>query len=441
LKRSQETTGFSRLGFSLRVILLPFFWAVEIRLLPDATSDLQTIVLVDSAETKVRTIAKKGHLIMSSSNVLSLPVPEVGAGQIEFLNEIERETLVTKEHLIERHLSHAVEVGAALKVIRDGRLYRETHPTFEAYLAERFDLSRSYAYGLIDAAAMHENLNEHFDVLPVNEFQGRPMAKLTPDQQINAWGKVMRGTEGKNPTNKIVKAVVREMVEEAKLAAKLFDADLEAKLDTDNFLSGNPLELMDKIAPGTGDLLLIGNPSGSTNAAAGSRLSELLTVAAVIMKPDHQLLIFSNLVDDRPFLTAAEAKGYEVGVPFRWISDATRSPLDWSAKSVEHSILHLRRGNAGLVDRISNVIECDEEISKLHPAQRPLALIRTLIEAATRAGDTVIDPTAGAATANIACRQLGRNCIGIESDPQVYQAGIERLAEFDHTNNLDDINQ
>jgi hypothetical protein len=38
------------------------------------------------------------------------------------------------ENVIERGLSTFVEVGNALLEIRDSKLYRETHPTFEAYL-------------------------------------------------------------------------------------------------------------------------------------------------------------------------------------------------------------------------------------------------------------------------------------------------------------------
>lgn len=45
-----------------------------------------------------------------------------------------------------------VAVGTALKEIRDGLLYREEFLTFEAYVDERHELSRSRGYQLIDAA-------------------------------------------------------------------------------------------------------------------------------------------------------------------------------------------------------------------------------------------------------------------------------------------------
>jgi hypothetical protein len=46
-----------------------------------------------------------------------------------------------------------IAIGEALTKIRDGKLYRETHKTFEAFTLERFGLARSSAYEYIDAAA------------------------------------------------------------------------------------------------------------------------------------------------------------------------------------------------------------------------------------------------------------------------------------------------
>lgn len=59
---------------------------------------------------------------------------------------------------LERTVDRAVEVvgriaGEALATIRDERLYRLTHPTFEAYVQERWGFSRATAYRMIDTAA------------------------------------------------------------------------------------------------------------------------------------------------------------------------------------------------------------------------------------------------------------------------------------------------
>ena len=43
------------------------------------------------------------------------------------------------EHIIDQGIKTFVEVGHALLVIRDERLYRERHETFEDYLRQRWD--------------------------------------------------------------------------------------------------------------------------------------------------------------------------------------------------------------------------------------------------------------------------------------------------------------
>lgn len=59
---------------------------------------------------------------------------------------------------LERTVDRAVEVagkiaGEALATIRDERLYRLTHSTFEAYVTDRWGFSRATAYRMIDAAS------------------------------------------------------------------------------------------------------------------------------------------------------------------------------------------------------------------------------------------------------------------------------------------------
>lgn len=50
-----------------------------------------------------------------------------------------------------------VAAGAALSAIRDAKLYRETHATFEGYCQERWGLSRPRAYQLIEATGVQAN--------------------------------------------------------------------------------------------------------------------------------------------------------------------------------------------------------------------------------------------------------------------------------------------
>ena len=53
-----------------------------------------------------------------------------------------------------------------------------------------------------------------------------------------------------------------------------------------------------------------------------------------------------------------------------------------------------------------------------HPTQKPLALLKFLINAYCPPGGTVLDPTLGSGTTLIACELTGRTCIGAEPDPR-----------------------
>ncbi|MDL2289938.1 site-specific DNA-methyltransferase [Paludibacteraceae bacterium OttesenSCG-928-F17] len=56
----------------------------------------------------------------------------------------------------------------------------------------------------------------------------------------------------------------------------------------------------------------------------------------------------------------------------------------------------------------------DTETPKIHPTQKPVALIRRLIEIFTDKGDVVIDPVAGSGTTLFAAAQCGRSAYGFE---------------------------
>jgi site-specific DNA-methyltransferase (adenine-specific) len=63
---------------------------------------------------------------------------------------------------------------------------------------------------------------------------------------------------------------------------------------------------------------------------------------------------------------------------------------------------------------------------KLHPAQKPEALMRWCVE---KTEGMVLDPFMGSGTTGVACVQLGRPFIGIELDPYYFAIACSRLEE------------
>lgn len=64
----------------------------------------------------------------------------------------------------------------------------------------------------------------------------------------------------------------------------------------------------------------------------------------------------------------------------------------------------------------------------LHPTQKPVALMEYLIRTYTNEGDTVLDNCMGSGTTGVACKNTGRNFIGIERDPEYFRIASDRIA-------------
>jgi hypothetical protein len=110
------------------------------------------------------------------------------------------------ETVIENGFQTFVEVGNALFEIRDSKLYRQTHSTFETYCRERWQMVASRARQLIGAAEIAVNLQSVTTVTPTSERQVRPLAKLEPEQQKEAWQ--MATSINPHPTAELVSEVV-----------------------------------------------------------------------------------------------------------------------------------------------------------------------------------------------------------------------------------------
>jgi len=69
-----------------------------------------------------------------------------------------------------------------------------------------------------------------------------------------------------------------------------------------------------------------------------------------------------------------------------------------------------------------------------HPTQKPVPLMEYLIKTYTDEGDTVLDNTMGSGTTGVACKNLGRNFIGMEQDKEYFRIANDRIfsKEFNH---------
>lgn len=186
----------------------------------------------------------------SSTPVAVEVVAETPVVDDELSYEEERDRL----HL-ERKVERAFyEAGKALRELRDRRLYRSTHRTFEGYCRDRFGFTHRRINYLIAGSQVVENLqmgtigsqtqeNEKMgtigsqiqngtqgeslpdqemgtngaqtemgtnglQILPTNERQIRSLVQLEPEQQREVWQQAVTEAGGKVPSGRIVKNIV-----------------------------------------------------------------------------------------------------------------------------------------------------------------------------------------------------------------------------------------
>ena len=76
---------------------------------------------------------------------------------------------------------------------------------------------------------------------------------------------------------------------------------------------------------------------------------------------------------------------------------------------------------------IIEIANCANKKDRVHPTQKPVALMEYLIKTYTNEGETVLDFTAGSFTTGVACVNLNRNFIGIEKDEHYFEIGSKRI--------------
>lgn len=101
----------------------------------------------------------------------------------EIISLEESRRLIALEGVIETGKRTFVEVGLALAEIRDSKLYRVGHATFEAYCRAKWGFAKSYAYDLIKGATTVAALPANLSAIADTEGKAREVAKVAPDRR------------------------------------------------------------------------------------------------------------------------------------------------------------------------------------------------------------------------------------------------------------------
>lgn len=160
------------------------------------------------------------------------------------------EELKNLESVINRNLKSFYEVGRALMTIRDRELYKlkngGIYNTFEAYCKETWSFTSSRARQIILATERIENIKSVTTVTHITERQTRPLARLEPEQQKEAWQKAVETA----PEGKVTAAHVAKIVDQVKPKIKdkpVFEKELVSE-DFQNAFDNMVIELKNAAA-------------------------------------------------------------------------------------------------------------------------------------------------------------------------------------------------
>ena len=62
-----------------------------------------------------------------------------------------------------------------------------------------------------------------------------------------------------------------------------------------------------------------------------------------------------------------------------------------------------------------------------HSTEKPVALMSWILKYYSKEGDVVLDPTMGSGSTGVSCKEMNRNFIGIEKDPEIYEVAVNRI--------------
>ncbi len=62
-----------------------------------------------------------------------------------------------------------------------------------------------------------------------------------------------------------------------------------------------------------------------------------------------------------------------------------------------------------------------------HSTEKPVELIKWLLKYYSKQGDIVLDPTMGSGSSGVACKEMKRDFIGMEMNPEIYEVAVNRI--------------
>jgi DNA modification methylase len=104
-----------------------------------------------------------------------------------------------------------------------------------------------------------------------------------------------------------------------------------------------------------------------------------------------------------------------------------------SYEQIQFTVAKTNRACAGVMRKRKNAVltykKLKGALATRHPTEKPVPLLRDLVESSSKFDDVVLDPFMGVGSTGVAALLEGRRFVGVEIDPDYFSTAAERLRE------------
>lgn len=179
------------------------------------------------------------------------------------------------------------------------------------------------------------------------------------------------------------------------------------------------------------------------NTDVNFKIAEYMHFCSKLLKKEPKernqapaMIVFCAFDQDALVVEYGKKYGFKHHYPIFFIKNYSAQVLKANMKIVgatEHAIVLYRdklpkfRNGGKMVFDWMEWRRDSKEIPKIHPTQKPINLLKKLIEIFTDPGDIVIDPCAGSGSTLYAAYELGRHSYGFEVDKGIYEEAMQKM--------------
>lgn len=201
------------------------------------------------------------------------------------------------------------------------------------------------------------------------------------------------------------------------------------------FRSGSDFRAQERVVRAGGKRQPRGKDRPSIPYAAIDEAGAVALASWACARARHWIVLFNDHEGWNWLAAAIRAEGWYVFSPVIWYARNSPPRFQGDGPNNPHEYIVVARPRRPTrvgsihghynVPRLSSVMKESAGLT----GQKPLALMRAVLEHYSRPGWTVCDPFAGSGSTLIAAHQLGRRAIGAELDPATHAKALDRIVQ------------